>query len=145
LIGCFYFTNGPYEGADYYGASIIKLYNFCDLISNWTSLIVFVGLGAAIFGALIKKHKGKLHQTSKRFTVMAYIGMFLIAISLIYEFVANFYDLGSSISFSIQNHSNISDYIIPAILQTVLLVTFTLVIGLSGLNRQKIINKPSMF
>jgi hypothetical protein len=34
LVGCFYFSNGPYEGADYYGASIIKLYNFCDLISN---------------------------------------------------------------------------------------------------------------
>jgi hypothetical protein len=34
LIGCFYFQNGPYHDNHYYGDVVIKLYNFCDLVSN---------------------------------------------------------------------------------------------------------------
>jgi hypothetical protein len=138
LIGCFYFSNGPYEGIDYYGPIVIKLYNFCDLISNWTSLIVFVGLGAAILGGLVKKYRRQMHQTSKWFNIMAIIGIVLITLSLLYEFTNTFYDLCSSISFTNAHNISISQFVVPAILQLTLLIIFTLIIALSGLNKKQL-------
>lgn len=140
IIGCFYFYNGPYKPTDgltdYYGDRVTRLYNFCDLISNWASLIVFVGLGAAIFGALFKKYKNKAHQTSKWFVPCAFIGVGLIVISVLYEYIANFYDLSSSITFTTQHKSSMSEFVIPSILQTLLLIGFSLMLGLSGLSKK---------
>jgi hypothetical protein len=69
---------------------------------------------------------------------MAIIGIALICISILYEFTANFFDLQSSITFTISNKESITNYVIPSILQTVLLLGFTSVIAFSGLNKKQL-------
>jgi hypothetical protein len=141
-IGCFYFTNGSYtESLAYYGTTVTKLYNFCDLVSNWSSLFIFIGLGVTILAALIKKHYYQKFHTTKWFTPMGIIGLCLIVISIIYEFIANFYDLGSTIRFALLSNNkndNIVEWVIPAVLQSIILIVFTLVVALSGLNKKSL-------
>jgi hypothetical protein len=67
---------------------------------------------------------------------MAIIGITLIIISVLYEFTSTFYDLGSSINFSNQHNESFTVYVVPSILQAVLLIAFTSVVAFSGMHKK---------
>lgn len=115
-IGMFYFTVGPYANEAYYGIYGIKMYNFCDLISNWSSLFIFLGLGLSILGSL-KKNSNRNH------VFCGITAIIIIAISCCYELVNCIFDVVSASIFQINNNSakNLGDYLVPSILQLLIL------------------------
>ncbi|MDR2654320.1 MAG: APC family permease [Mycoplasmataceae bacterium] len=120
LIGCFFYHDGPYAATTHYDEITKKIFNLCDLISNWTSLFVFLGIIVAIFGYL-QKNK----NTTKSFKTFAFLAIFFVLLSTLFEVSECFVILISSVSFQIQ-HANISfgTYLLPSILKFILLFVF---------------------
>ena len=80
-----------YEGA--YGSSD-GIYILMDLVTNFTSLFIFIFIGLAIFGALLnRKNKKQEVEKNKYFVVSAIVGIIFITIGSIYMLVAAFVDM----------------------------------------------------
>ncbi|UUD35096.1 APC family permease [Mycoplasmopsis caviae] len=71
-----------------------KLYNFADLIANWSSLIVYTFIAIAILGG-IRNRKTNLVSVNKKkyFLVCAYFSMIVTFIAIIITTVAPFVDV----------------------------------------------------
>lgn len=69
-----------------YGTGLAQgIYNFTDYLTNWTSLLVFVYIAGAVFGGVInKKTKNVNTRPLKNYTVLAYVGVFIVLIPSIY-------------------------------------------------------------
>ena len=72
----------------WYGSTSANLYEMMDLITNFTSLFIFVFMGIAIFGALLNR-KSKLIKVkkSKYFLPSAILSIVFISIGAIYMLV----------------------------------------------------------
>jgi hypothetical protein len=92
---------------------------------------VFVALGIAVMGALHKKtHKLiNIKQPTRYFILFAIISIALIFLSSIYETTSTIFDLIITIQYQ-QTYTDValSEYLIPAILQTLTLLIFVLIV-----------------
>lgn len=115
ICGSFYFHN-LYDSTEYYDRISKSIYQFCDIVSNWTSLIVFVGIGITLFCAIFKK------VFNNKVLWLAVIAILIITISSVYEITSSFFNFGTAIDFQIKNpNTSLIEYLIPSILQIVFL------------------------
>ncbi|MGL5617613.1 MAG: APC family permease [Metamycoplasmataceae bacterium] len=93
LIGVFTFIPGVYADKGY-GTGMERLYNFADLMANWTSLFAFGFIVAAIYGCLRNRKTKKIATEQKKyFKPMAISAILIMAISLFVAIFAPIFDL----------------------------------------------------
>ncbi|MGL6125364.1 MAG: APC family permease [Metamycoplasmataceae bacterium] len=93
LIGVFGYIPGGYADIGY-GAGMENLYNFADLMANWTSLFTFAFIVAAIYGCLKnRKTKKIVTEEKKYFKPMAIVSIVIMSISLFVTVFAPIFDL----------------------------------------------------
>lgn len=93
IIGVFAYIPGGYEGAGY-GSGMENLYNFADLMANWTALFTFAFIVASIYGCLRnRKTKKIVTEEKKYFKPMAMIAIIIMSISLFVTVFAPIFDL----------------------------------------------------
>ena len=93
IIGVFAYIPGGYAGIEY-GSGMKSLYNFADLMANWTALFTFTFIVLAIFGALRnRKTKKVVTEQKKYFKPMAIISIVIMSISLFITIFAPIFDL----------------------------------------------------
>lgn len=73
-------------GYDSSGTNLCGLYSMCDILANWTSIMVFLCIVGSIIGALInrKTHTVKGVKPSKGFTPCAIISSVIISIGILF-------------------------------------------------------------
>lgn len=77
-------------GGDY-GETAGKLYGIVDMISNYTSLAVFIIIGGALIGGIMNRKTNKVQvKHSKLFLITAWISVIFLAIGTIYYLADNF-------------------------------------------------------
>lgn len=89
-----------------YGTGMAKLYSFCDLMANWTSLFTFAFITVSIYGGLRnrKTHKVEVKETKlfKPFAILAIITMIFPLFFNVFQPIADLFflfrinDLGTS-------------------------------------------------
>ena len=93
IIGVFGYIPGGYAGAGY-GAGMENLYNFADLMANWTALFTFGFIVASIYGCLKNRKTKKVVTEQKRyFKPMAIVSIVIMSISLFVTLFAPIFDL----------------------------------------------------
>ncbi|MGL5732769.1 MAG: APC family permease [Metamycoplasmataceae bacterium] len=93
LIGVFAYIPGGYADIGY-GTGMERLYNFADLMANWTSLFAFGFIVAAIYGCLRNRKTKKIATDQKKyFKPMAISAIIIMAISLFVAVFAPIFDL----------------------------------------------------
>lgn len=131
LIGVFGYIPGAYsylgdngEVILLYGAGMANLYNFADLMANWTALFSFSFITASIFGCL-KNRKTKRIKTEQKkyFKPMAISAITIMSIALFVTTFAPIFDLMAL--FSIKNITN--EDIIPRVMLVIVLFLFLLI------------------
>lgn len=92
LIGALGYIPSNYDNVN---LAVRKLYNFADLSSSWTAIIVFAFIALAIVGALKNRFTNKIHipNKTKTFIPCSIIALLIISIALFTEFFAPFYNL----------------------------------------------------
>ena len=112
IVGAFGYTqaDGYYlyisNGANNF--EIAYVYAFCDLISNWLTVIAFAFIAIAILMYAIKKIKEPTKKSSKEW-LFIFCGLFsslVVLIGLGAQFVAPFVDLGLQVSWNNSHHDN---------------------------------------
>jgi hypothetical protein len=134
-IGCFYL-----DAYATYGKYTDNIYTFCDIIGNWSSLLMFVIIGMAILGGLIKKMKSneKKDKSWYKFVIGAFVSIIFIAMALSYQTVECVYNLIiDSLNYSrnayegyADNHEYFIQVVIPQIIKIITFITFNAVIFL---------------
>ncbi|MGL5643505.1 MAG: APC family permease [Metamycoplasmataceae bacterium] len=93
LIGVFAYIPGGYADIGY-GTGMENLYNFADLMANWTSLFAFGFIAAAIYGCLKNRKTQKVATDQKKyFKPMALSAIIIMSISLFVAIFAPIFDL----------------------------------------------------
>ena len=76
------------SGYSFYGSTSANLFEMMDLITNFTSLFIFIFIGIAIFGALLNRKTKKVEvKKSKFFVTSAIVSIVFIAVGAIYMLV----------------------------------------------------------
>ncbi|MGL5520034.1 MAG: APC family permease [Metamycoplasmataceae bacterium] len=120
LIGVFAYIPGGYEGIGY-GAGMESLYNFADLMANWTALFTFAFIVFSIAGCLKnRKSKKVVTEEKKYFKAAAYISIVIMSIALFVTVFAPIFDL--LYLFNMPNATN--DDIISRVMLVVVLGLF---------------------
>lgn len=93
LMGVFGYIPGGYEGAGY-GSGMENLYNFADLMANWTSLFIFGFIAISIYGCL-KNRRTRIIKTDEKkyFKPMAIFSIIVMSIALFVTTFAPIFDL----------------------------------------------------
>lgn len=116
--GVGYFENG-YEN-NVYGTGVGTLYSFCDLMSSWTSVIVFGFIGFVIFGGLKNRKTNKNQvQKYKYFVPFAIIALIITMISLFMTCFEPIFNL-----FLLFRTPSTKDIIVPRVMSFVVLCIF---------------------
>ena len=93
IIGVFAYIPGGYGGAGY-GSGMENLYNFTDLMANWTALFTFAFITASIFGCLKnRKTKKVVTEQKKYFKPMAISAIAIMSVALFITLFAPIFDL----------------------------------------------------
>ncbi|MGL4183559.1 MAG: APC family permease [Metamycoplasmataceae bacterium] len=120
LIGVFAYIPGGYEGAGY-GAGMESLYNFADLMANWTALFTFAFIVLSIAGCLKnRKTKAVVTEEKKYFKPAAIISIIIMSVALFVTVFAPIFDL--LFLFNMPNATN--DEIISRVMLVVVLGLF---------------------
>lgn len=116
--GVGYFENG-YNNSDY-GTGVGTLYSFCDLMSSWTSVIVFGFIGFVIFGGL-KNRKTKKNEVQKYkyFVPFALSSLIITMVSLFITCFEPIFNL-----FLLFRTPPVKDIIVPRVMSFVVLCIF---------------------
>ncbi|MGL5522239.1 MAG: APC family permease [Metamycoplasmataceae bacterium] len=101
LIGVFAYIPGGYKFLDEnqvellgYGSGMASLYNFADLMANWTALFTFAFIVCSIAGCLKnRKTKKIVTEEKKYFKPAAYISIIIMSIALFVTVFAPIFDL----------------------------------------------------
>lgn len=109
-----------------YGVRVGELYTFCDLVSNWGALFVFMFVALSIYGG-IKNRKNEFVkvQKFKFFIPFAYLSIIFISLPLfmsIFEPFANLFLLFRIPTSTTNYEANI---LVPRIMATVMLFIYT--------------------
>lgn len=109
-----------------YGTRVGELYTFCDLVSNWGALFVFMFVALSIYGG-IKNRKNEFVkvQKFKFFIPFAYLSIIFISLPLfmsIFEPFANLFLLFRIPTSTSDYETNI---LVPRIMATVMLFIYT--------------------
>ncbi|WP_308699293.1 amino acid permease [Mycoplasma sp. 'Moose RK'] len=97
VIGVFAFDDSTYGN---YGENLNNLYSFADITGNWSALISFLLIGAAIFGCIRNRKTEKiLVKKQKYFLFFGYISVIFIAITVIFAIAVPLVDLILFLSF----------------------------------------------
>lgn len=124
IIGALaYIPSGSYNNVN---IAVQKLYNFADLSSSWTAIIVFSFICLAIYGGLKNKFnkKSKNNSKSRVFIPSAIISLIVICLALITEFIAPFFNLFSMINQLLKGNHIENDYIISTSMIIVVLFIY---------------------
>lgn len=104
-IGIYAWSANDY---DWYGTSAANLYQLTDLITNFTSMFVFMFIGAAIAGAIRNRKTNKVEVTKSKtwtiklfnwdvkvslFLISAWIATIFIGVGASYMFIASIVDM----------------------------------------------------
>jgi hypothetical protein len=126
VVGCFYL-----DAYDYYGRYTDNIYSFCDILGNWSSMFMFVFIGSAVLGGLIKKLKEneKKDLSWYKFVIGAFVTVTFVCLVFAYQTVECFYNLTvDSINYNngaIDGFDTNSDYLIQIVVpQIIKAVTF---------------------
>ncbi len=123
IIGALGYIPSDYDNVN---NQVRKLYNFADLSSSWTAIIVFTFIALAIYGALKNRFTKKIEipNKTKAFIPCAIISLVIICLALFTEFFAPLFNLFSMIhQFAIGNSVD-NDYIISTIMMIVVLLIY---------------------
>ncbi|PAK21273.1 hypothetical protein CJJ23_02910 [Mycoplasmopsis agassizii] len=123
IIGTFAYHS---NGLEVYGQNISKLYSFTDLMSSWTSVIVFLFIVFAIYGAL--KNRKTQHikvEQFKYFKLFAYISIILVGISMLVTVVVAFFDLSLIPAIARENLTN--EILTSRIASVIVLILFIVI------------------
>lgn len=91
LIGVFAFDDQSYGN---YGKKLNNLYSFADITGNWSALISFLLIAAAIYGCIRNRKTQKITvQKQKYFLFFAYVSVIFISIVLIFALIVPIIDL----------------------------------------------------
>ncbi|NQZ29110.1 MAG: APC family permease [Mycoplasmatales bacterium] len=94
VVGAYAYKTIPNYVASYKYTKTAALYNFVDLLTNWSSLLVFGVIVLSIVGALINRKTNKVKvEKSKLFIPSAIIAILFTAIPVIYMLVASIVDM----------------------------------------------------
>lgn len=97
IIGALaYIPNGDYSIYSNDGQqSMARLYNFCDLMANWTALFTFGFIAAAIYGGIKNRKTNKIEIKDKKkyFLPFAWISVILVGFSLAITVLAPIVDM----------------------------------------------------
>lgn len=132
LIGVFGYVPGAYSFVDegkvvlLYGTGMANLYNFADLMANWTALFSFSFITASIFGCLKNRKTKKIKTDQKKyFKPMAILAIIIMSISLFVTTFAPIFDLMAIFSIKdISNEDIIARVMLVVVLFLFLLITF---------------------
>lgn len=120
IIGVFGYIPGGYEGIGY-GAGMENLFNFADLMANWTALFTFAFIVASIYGCLKnRKNKKVVTEEKKYFKPMAISAIVIMSLALFITIFAPIFDIMAIFYF--KNLSN--EEIIGRVMLVVVLVLF---------------------
>ncbi|MGL5204899.1 MAG: amino acid permease, partial [Metamycoplasmataceae bacterium] len=93
IIGVFAYIPGGYADIGY-GTGMESLYNFADLMANWTSLFAFGFIVAAIYGCLRNRKTKRIATDQKKyFKPMAISAIIIMSVSLFVSVFAPIFDL----------------------------------------------------
>lgn len=93
IIGCFGFMDASGYG-EAYGNDLAKLYSFCDLMANWTSILVFGLIVIAMIGGLVNRKTNKIKTNHVRgFKTCTIISASIILLSIAYLVVSVFVNI----------------------------------------------------
>lgn len=129
-----------FEGSYYDGGKIMankltefnstaKLYSFCDLMANWTSLMAFTFIVIAIMGGLRNRKTKKVETVkSKSFVYMGIISSVIVLIGLfmqaIYPFI-NLFLLGRAIAQAQAAGTSVTDQIVGRVMLVIVFFIYT--------------------
>lgn len=109
-----------------YGTRVGELYTFCDLVSNWGALFIFMFVALSIYGGIRnRKNEFVKVQKFKFFKPFAYLSIIFISLPLfmsIFEPFANLFLL-FRIPTSTPNYE--ANILVPRIMATVMLFIYT--------------------
>ena len=91
-----YFDGGPINPHTHLTLynSMAKLYSFCNLIANWTGLMVFSFIVTAIIGGLVNRKTKKIKTVqSKFFYPMGIIASIIVLLGLVFQVLEPFINL----------------------------------------------------
>ncbi len=125
IIGVFAYIPGGYEGAEY-GSGMESLYNFADLMANWTALFTFAFIVASIYGCLKnRKTKKIVTEQKKYFKPMAIMSIIIMSVALFVTIFAPIFDLMAIFYFKeLTNEEIISRVMLVVVLILFLALTF---------------------
>ncbi|MGL4343505.1 MAG: APC family permease [Metamycoplasmataceae bacterium] len=124
VIGVFGYIPGGYNGAGY-GTGMESLYNFADLMANWTALFAFAFIVASIYGCLKNRKTQKIKTDEKKyFKSMAIISIIIMSIALFVTIFAPIFDLLILFYIDVTNEEIISRVMLIIVLFVFLALTF---------------------
>ncbi len=115
--------------------SLSTLYSFCDIIANWTSILIFMCIVGSLIGCLIKRNNNSIKTKHiKGFVPCAIISSVIISLGVLFivistigniPIVSSWYkDIGQEIDGSIYTYSSWLNSLIGAIMMLCLLIVF---------------------
>lgn len=98
FIGRFGFMDSSAYGSNY-GFGLEKLYSFCDLVANWTSILVFGLIVIAMIGGLVNRKTKRIKTKEiKWFKTCTVISSIIILGAIAYLIFSVFYNIGLIVS-----------------------------------------------
>lgn len=118
------------------------LYSFCDLMANWTSILVFLCIVLATIGCLKNRRTNKVKVTKiKGFVPCAIVSITLIGLAILFIFAASFGDI-----VLVYTRQAAFDQQIGAIMKLVVLALFILICAIpSAYEAHQEKNRPSHY
>lgn len=108
-----------------YGTGIGKLYTFCDMVSNWSALFIFLFITLALIGGLKNRKTNNVQVTKfKYFKPMAWISAISIAIPIIFTIAEPFVNLIFLAKIPTNSPNYIDEVLVPRIMALVMLVFY---------------------
>ncbi len=115
------------DGAIYYtyGTGVGKLYTFCDMVSNWSALFIFLFITLALIGGLKNRKTNQVKVNQFKFFIpMSLIATICISIPIIFTIIEPFVNLIFLAKIPTNTNGYVDSVLVPRIMALVMLLFY---------------------
>lgn len=115
------------DGAIYYtyGTGVGKLYTFCDMVSNWSALFIFLFITLALIGGLRNRKTNQVKVNKFKFFIpMSLIAAICISIPIVVTIVEPFVNLIFLAKIPTSTDGYVDSILVPRIMALVMLLFY---------------------
>lgn len=129
------------DGAIYYtyGTGVGKLYTFCDMVSNWSALFIFLFITLALIGGLKNRKTNQVKVNQFKFFIpMSLIATICISIPIIFTIIEPFVNLIFLAKIPTNTNGYVDSVLVPRIMALVMLLFYLALVTLPTIIEDKI-------